>query len=929
MTVFTLVAWSQVSTSPNPPTADAPVTIYFDKAGTPMASYTGTIYVHLGVTVNGTRWQNVIGSWGNNTTQPALTLVSGTVYKLDITPDMYSYFGVNTANEISELCMVFRASSGSPQSADIFVNVGAFQLLTLNPAAESNTIVAANGVLPITATTSLAAEWTLKVNGNVVHTVANATSFSYNHTVTGDHLYELTANHAASNTQIVRRFTAITTPQVVTEAMPSGLQRGINYHAADPTKATLVLYAPLKNYVHVLGSFNNYTLQNAYLMKRNAANTNEFWIELTDLTPGEIYTFQYRTHDGIKVADPHSTLVLSPYDDPWITAAEYPNMPVYPAGQDFEVSVLQTNAPAYNWQVTNFEKPTRNNLAVYEVLVRDFSQEKTFQSLIDRMDYFTSLNINAIQLMPIMEFEGNNSWGYNTSFHMALDKAYGPADKLKEFVDLCHQNGIAVILDIAFNHVYGRSPLVRMWMNDPDGDGFGAPTSANPFMNTSATHTYSVGYDFNHSKAEVREYVRRTVEYWMNEFKIDGFRWDLTKGFTQNCSGSNESCTNAYQADRVAVLKEYADYQWAVDPTSFVIFEHLGNGGSAQEEVEWSNYRLNEGKGIMSWGKLTNPYNQNTMGYASDSNIANMLWSNRGFGGPLVVGYPESHDEERMMYKNFAFGNSANTQHNVKTTAVALERQKALAATSLLVPGPKMIWMFQELGYDKSIFMCTNGTVPTPYGNDSCKLDPKPSAFELGYDTQEARLAVYETYAKILELRQNNAVFASNNGSIDSGNLLICQHRWDDSLPADQLKNVVIIANFDVTAKSITPYFTYTGTWYNLLDDTSLNVTNTSMAITLEPGEFRIYGNQPATLGQNDWSTAEIAVYPNPSRSGFAFTQEIAEGGVYTMTGQLVKQFNQKMAHEVIDMSSLARGLYIIRLVDYQGQSQTLKWIKE
>ncbi len=92
--------------------------------------------------------------------------------------------------------------------------------------------------------------------------------------------------------------------------------------------------------------------------------------------------------------------------------------------------------------------------------------------------------------MPIMEFEGNESWGYNTAFHMAVDKFYGPEDKLKEFIDLCHQNGIAVILDFVMNHVMGRSPMNRMWMNDPDENGWGEPSEESPYFNEIATHSW-------------------------------------------------------------------------------------------------------------------------------------------------------------------------------------------------------------------------------------------------------------------------------------------------------------------------------------------------------------------------------------------------------------------------------------------------------
>ena len=111
-----------------------------------------------------------------------------------------------------------------------------------------------------------------------------------------------------------------------------------------------------------------------------------------------------------------------------------------------------------------------------------------------------NLKINAIELMPIMEFEGNQSWGYNTSFHLALDKFYGTEAKFKELVDVCHQNGIAVILDVALNHAFGRNPMVRMWMDDADNDGWGSASVQNPYFNAVAKHSYSVGEDFNHQQ---------------------------------------------------------------------------------------------------------------------------------------------------------------------------------------------------------------------------------------------------------------------------------------------------------------------------------------------------------------------------------------------------------------------------------------------
>jgi pullulanase/glycogen debranching enzyme len=154
-----------------------------------------------------------------------------------------------------------------------------------------------------------------------------------------------------------------------------------------------------------------------------------------------------------------------------------------------------------------------------------------------------------------------------------------------------------------------------------DGDGYGDVAADNPYFNQVPKHSYNVFNDFNHSSSSTQYYVERCLQQWLSEYRIDGFRWDLTKGFTQNCSENDETCTNAYQQDRVDILKHYADRQWALDPNSYMIFEHLGTDA---EEQQWANYRVAEGKGVMLWNKQTEPYNQNTMGYKENSNYDRM-----------------------------------------------------------------------------------------------------------------------------------------------------------------------------------------------------------------------------------------------------------------------------------------------------------------
>lgn len=925
---------AQTSLSPDPADPNGPVTLFFDKAGTGLASYTGTIYAHIGLTVNGTQWSNVIESWGNNTTQPALTFVSGTTYKLEIPTSLYSYFNVPATSTITQICVVFRsAASPYQQTDDYFENVGVFQVNLTAPAQDSTTIINNGSSVTVSATnTGGNASYNLKANGTSINTNAATASYSYTHTnVTANTHYTLEVTHGTS--VITKEFSVIVNPNTVSQALPAGVADGINYSDIDNTKATLVLNAPGKDFVYVAGSFNNWTPTSAYAMKKDPA-TGKFWLELTGLTSGQVYTFQYWVVDQtpiansqslVKTADPFSTFILSPYDDQYISASVYPNLPAYPSGQNFEVSVIKTGQQAYNWQVTDFERPAKNDLVIYEALIRDFNATKTWESMSAQIDYFKNLHINAIELMPVMEFEGNISWGYNTSYHMAPDKAYGTPESMKAFIDLCHENGIAVILDVALNHVYGRSPLARMWANDPDGDGFGIPATDSPYCNVTAKHSYSVGSDLNHQQPLTQYYVERTIEHWITEFHIDGFRWDLTKGFTQNCTENGDNCTNSYQADRVAILKEYADMQWALDPDFYIIFEHMGDGSGPtsahQEEIEWAGYRLDEGKGIMLWEKHTESFNQNTMGYAGNSNFNAMDFENQGYPAPRAVNFAESHDEERLMYKNLLYG-AAVSGYDAKNLNTALDRTKTLGAVFLTIPGPKMMWQFEELGYEYGINYCENGT----YSND-CRTNPKPIPFELGYNTNDARMAVYNAWSHILNIKTNNPVFSTTTFTVASGNLTPRIDIWDESLPAEQLRNVIVLANFDLTAKTVNTTFPFAGTWYNLADNTT--ISGDTETITLQPGEYRILGNQPAIVGTETPQITAPALYPNPAGNQFSLGTAAQKVEVYAITGQLVKAFGATAAGNSYDVSGLNSGIYMVKINGENGAQSTVKLVKE
>jgi 1,4-alpha-glucan branching enzyme len=922
-----ILGWSQaVSLTPAIIEVDQPVTItvYVNSSDTDCNHFNNPskVYMHAGIGDDNNAWgYSVVGNWGQDDGVGLMTNNGDGTWSITITPE--SYFGLTSqqASSATKIGMVFRNEDGSQEFKDngcndFIFNVGAFQVTMINPD-ESGVIVKEHGgSTQILAQNSGGnATYNLYANGQLIHTQTD-TNF-YNgylfENLTQNQYCELVVSMNGSN--ITKSF-MILVNNTQEEAMSGEWEDGINYQS-DQTKAVLVLNAPLKDFVYVAGNFNDWKPNSDYAMKKDPV-TGKFWLELNGLTPQENYTYQYWVADEtpiqdspilVKTADPFSTLVLSPFDDPWIPANNYPNLPAYPTGQEREVTLLKTGEESFVWNEGQYVRPQKEDLVIYEVLIRDFDAHRSFQDLIDRIDYFKNLHINAIELMPVMEFEGNEGWGYNPSFHLALDKFYGTKEKLKELVNLYHQNGIAVILDVALNHAMGRNPMVRMWMEDPDNDGWGAPSSENPYFNQEPRHAYNVGYDFNHSSSLTQYYTKRVIKHWIEEFHIDGFRWDLTKGFTQNCTASDENCTNSYQQDRVDILKSYADYSWSVDPDHYVIFEHLG---SDAEEKQWADYKIGEGKGVMMWQKSTDPYNELTMGQNGFKDFSRMGYHEHGFAGKRVLGYAESHDEERLMFKNLQYGQNSNPGYNVRNLPVALSRMKTLGAVMFFIPGPKMIWHFGDLGMDLSINTCTDGTI-----NPDCRLATKPQPqWENDWLNDPDRKQIYEAWAKMIQLKTTEEVFKGDY-SIDAGGFTPKIYVWNDQLDVNQLKNVVILSNFDVISQQVTANFPYTGTWYNLMDGTEINVTDTAMQINLAPGEYKIFGNKMSTAVTPNYEFEVLKIFPNPVENVLNISGEYQQIEMYDLSGKLIKAWKNNAKQLFIN--EIPSGMYLLKIYNEKG----------
>lgn len=590
----------------------------------------------------------------------------------------------------------------------------------------------------------------------------------------------------------------------VTE-IPSSAADGVTF-INDGSSAIFNLYAPGKTSVAVIGDFNDWK---PTAMKQTA-DGKRWWVQIDNLDPSKEYAYQYSIDGSIKVADPYTRKVLDPDNDPYITAATYPNLKSYPSGKTSGiVSTMQYKQDQYVWKNTAFTRPDKNKLVIYEMLVRDFVAAHNYKTVTDTLNYLSNLGVNAIELLPVNEFEGNESWGYNTNFGFALDKYYGTENDYKAFIDSCHGRGIAVIQDIVLEDQFGSSPMVRMYANSS-----GTPTNDNPWFNSENLHPYAVGYQLNHESSATKYYTKNVIKYWMTEFHIDGFRFDQAKAFTQRKS-TTDADWSAYDATRVAIWKDYYSYMKSLDPSFYVILEYFG---SNQEESELAR------EGMMCWTNLNYNANQATMGWNTDWNFQGIFYDQHSFPESAgLVAYFESHDEERLMYKNEQWGNSSGS-YNVKDIPTGLKRLELATAFLLSAPGPKMFWQFGELGYDIPIDQ--NGRT----GN-------KPILWNYNNDTNRRNL--YKAYSRLIRWKIKNDIF----------NTSVYRYSMGGAIKTIQLSGdnqyLELVGNFDVVNQTASISFPTTGTWYDNSSGTTIQVGSSPYSMTLAPGEYRLYTTSP------------------------------------------------------------------------------------
>jgi hypothetical protein len=474
-----------------------------------------------------------------------------------------------------------------------------------------------------------------------------------------------------------------------------------------------------------------------------------------------------------------------------------------------------------------------------------------------------------------------------------------------------------------FNQASGSSPLAQMYWDAANN----RPAADNPWLNPIAKHEFNVFNDFNHESQATKKYVKYCLDYWLSTFKVDGFRFDLSKGFTQKNTLGNANAFAQYDPSRIAILKDYADYVWGVTPGAYVILEHFAEN---TEEKELAEY------GMMLWGNMYGAYKETAIGYSTTSNLTGISYQSRGWAVPHLIGYMESHDEERIAYQCKTYGNQV-PNHNIRTLPVMCQRIAMLENLMFTVPGPKMLWEFGELAYDFPINYCEDGTI-----DNGCRTSPKPIRWDYLGDPYRRKL--HGITSSLLNLRKNYDVFETTDFQL---NISTGPVRSIFLNSADM--NVAVFANVGVQANTVTnPPFQHIGPWYEYYTGDTLFVTSgVPTSFTLAPGEYRLYLDKFVALPPGVIVSGikepigvleSVVVQPNPVVDILSTRFALRESAdlqlkITDLTGKLIAEEsfeNLPMGEQnfQIECASWQPGIYFVWLSDSKGGRMVRKVIK-
>jgi len=501
------------------------------------------------------------------------------------------------------------------------------------------------------------------------------------------------------------------------------------------------VWAPFASSVFAAGTFNQWSATaNPF-----ASEGGGYWsVEVPGATIGDEY--QFVIHNGARILwhkNPYASEVVNSSGNAII------------------------HDPDFDWTGEDFVMPPRKELVIYEMHVGSFNDSTgagpgTFDEIVPKLGYLRDLGINAIEIMPVLEFPMSFSWGYNPSDPFAVESGLGGPQGLQRFVKAAHAQGIAVIMDVVYNH-FGPGDL-DLWCFDGWSDE--NHKGGIYFYDNDRSHTPWGDTRPDYGRPEVRQYLRDNALFWLNKYRIDGLRFDSVS----NIRGVH-GCD---LPDGWSLLQWIHNEIRSTQPWKIIIAEDLQNNDWITKETDVGG----AGFGSQWDAGFVHPIRDAVIAQSdADRNlyaVRDALYHGYNGDAEQRVIYTESHDEvangHARVPEEIWPGNAGSWFSRKRSTLGA-----ALVFTA---PGIPMIFQGQEFLEDQ-------------YFRDSAPL---------GWAKLDTYAGINALYRDLIRLRRN--WFNQTRGlrgqqinvhHVNNTDKVIAFHRWENGGPGD---DVVIVANF-------------------------------------------------------------------------------------------------------------------------------------
>lgn len=594
---------------------------------------------------------------------------------------------------------------------------------------------------------------------------------------------------------------------------PQPLRGGYYLDLLAPGTVTFILRAPFKPFVSLVGDFNDW---NSRANMMTTEGEGIWWTTIEHPGPtryGFYVAVDEQSH--VWVSDPYAQEIHWTKEGPW---SFLPAADVDIARKEFD------------WQDEQWRTPALRDLVIYELGVRDFGgawvgnrpRYGTFENVIRRLDYLSDLGVNALELMPIQQFPGDSSWGYNPVFYFAPAQTYGTPTDFMRLVDACHARGMAVILDVVFNHAWGDHPYYQIYppMYGPKGEWL---PDLNPFFHhTPSSINMWGGVDWDHFTGETTAYFQDVIRHWIQTYHVDGFRFDWVGGVDYNSQdpmtsrfepyhGISAICWAARQTKPdVILLGEY----WALDGTNS---EKSAARLVRETEMDavWNGHfhHTLEDVLIQRWEWERRDVFRAVGGFRED-----------GFNrADQIINYTCSHDEVRPVHEVLFYARQhIQKPASMNWTEVALNKALVGLIALFASPGVPMLWMGQEYGED----------LPRT-------IDFLPLKWE---KLEQPLYRQHREYVqRLIQARLSNHALRSDHIAFLEDDFPQTQvmrfRRWD----TETGDYALIALNFSNQSRRVSLPFPWDGNWHEVVSERTHQIRKQQRSFTLEPWSGRLY----------------------------------------------------------------------------------------